>query len=469
MQKVGRRGVKRKRSSRRIAQVGITSDCLTSRAGLSLFMRYVDKAGVIRALEHQFGNIRKRRHGAPVASIFKQLFCFLADGTSRSMVHFDRLADDEGYAATIEAAGEMLSSHQVKRFFAALPAESAARFRSFLRSLAIRRMQIARPEVVVLGLDSMVMDNNEARKREGADPTYKKVRGFHPLQLTWDRLIVDADFRSGSVHCNRGDGAFQMVDTMVAAMRAAGITAPVIVRLDAGFCDHELMNQLDAAGIGYLGGGTHVAAIGERMAVLPPSFWHCYENGNNLWRFADVLLQRKNWKDFRRTIYSRTEARNGQYELALDETTESVFYTNLGRKNAITEQLIAAGQQAYFDAATLMRIYHGRGNDELVHRHLKEFSCEQLPFKRFSMNRAFYYVLLLAFMLYESFKEDVCQGLVSVTAYPTTLRRKVFDIAAKIVRSGNAVVLKVTQATWNQLGFETLWRRANAPPVLCPG
>jgi hypothetical protein len=66
------------------------------------------------------------------------------------------------------------------------------------------------------------------------------------------------------------------------------------------------------------------------------------------------------------------------------------------QKNAITEQLMAAGQQAYLDAATLMRLYHGRGNDERVHRHLKEFSPEQPPFKRFSMNQAFHYVMLVA-------------------------------------------------------------------------
>ena len=47
--------------------------------------------------------------------------------------------------------------------------------------------------------------------------------------------------------------------------------------------------------------------------------------------------------------------------------------------------------------------------DELVHRALKDFASQTLPFKRFAPNAAYYYTLLVAFFLYECFKEDVCQ------------------------------------------------------------
>ncbi len=36
------------------------------------------------------------------------------------------------------------------------------------------------------------MDNDEARKRHGVEPTHKKVKGFQPLQLNWGRLIIEA-------------------------------------------------------------------------------------------------------------------------------------------------------------------------------------------------------------------------------------------------------------------------------------
>jgi hypothetical protein len=38
--------------------------------------------------------------------------------------------------------------------------------------------------MVVLSLDSMVMDNDEAAKRHGVTPTYKKVKGVTGRPLT---------------------------------------------------------------------------------------------------------------------------------------------------------------------------------------------------------------------------------------------------------------------------------------------
>ena len=59
------------------------------------------------------------------------------------------------------------------------------------------RLQIEKPELIKLGVDTMVLDNDAARKREGVEPTYKKVKGFQPLQMFWGRYLVDAIFRNG--------------------------------------------------------------------------------------------------------------------------------------------------------------------------------------------------------------------------------------------------------------------------------
>ena len=48
--------------------------------------------------------------------------------------------------------------------------------------------------MIILGLDSVVLDNDEALKREGVHPTYRKVKGFEPLQLSWGRQVVTCSF-----------------------------------------------------------------------------------------------------------------------------------------------------------------------------------------------------------------------------------------------------------------------------------
>ena len=95
-----------------------------------------------------------------------------------------------------------------------------------------------------------------------------------------------------------------------------------------------------------------------------------------------------------------------------------------------------------------------------MHRALKDFASQTLPFKRFAPNAAYYYTLLVAFFLYECFKDDVCQPVVPLSCYPTTLRRRIVDVAGKIVRHAGQILLKVTAATWKQLQIDRSGERA---------
>ena len=63
-----------KKSNNIIDDVEVTKDTLTSRGGLSLFVRYLRNVGLLPHLESEFGSIRKSRKGQAVTEIFKQLF-----------------------------------------------------------------------------------------------------------------------------------------------------------------------------------------------------------------------------------------------------------------------------------------------------------------------------------------------------------------------------------------------------------
>jgi len=84
------------------------------------------------------------------------------------------------------------------------------------------------------------LDNDEAQKREGCDPTYKKVRGFQPLQLIWEGKIVDAIFRRGKRHSNYGTDVAKIVRKIVTLIRSRyDASVSIIFRLDAGFFDEK--------------------------------------------------------------------------------------------------------------------------------------------------------------------------------------------------------------------------------------
>lgn len=449
-----------------IHDVAITSDTLTGRGGLALFSRYVRGTGLLVELGRLFGSIRKSGKGQPIGELFHQVFCFFLDGTSRHLVRFDDVKRDDGYALGIETAPErMASSHMIKRFFGAFKGSQTWLFRPVLQQLFLWRLKLVQPAVIVFGIDTMVMDNDEAEQRHGVQPTYKKVKGFQPLQITWGRFIVDAVFRGGKKHSNYGTTVAEAVRHLVRFVRRHfRVDVPIVVRLDSGFFDQKLFALFEELGIGYICGGKLYEDLAAAVTAAPASQWATLRKPEQAWKYLDFGDRRKSWRQERRALYL-CPLYEGEQCLLQFARPETVLYTNLGCGELIDGLLADAGHGDWTEPQRIIELYHDRGTDELVNRALKDFASETLPFKRFPSNAAFYYTMLVAFFLYESFKLDVADPVIPVASYPTRLRRKLIDFAAKIVRSGGYTILKVTAATWRELRIDELWRRSGQAPA----
>lgn len=449
-----------------IDDIAITQDTITGRGGLTLFVRYLRGIGIEPHMERLFGSLRRSRKGLAVFEIFKQLICFFVDGTSRHVVYFDRLRRDGGYAAAIETApGSMISSHALKRFLRSFWWPRIFLFRRLLQKLFLWRLRITKPSIIILGLDMMILDNDQAPGRHGVAPTYKKVKGFGALQLSWGRFIVDSVFRSGSKHSNHEETAKQMIRHVVAQIRKHyRADVPIIVRFDSGFFDQKLFGFLENLKVGYIGAGKLYDDVKSYIASIDQLAWCRYQNDRQMWDFVEFGDRRGSWNQFRRALFLRPHYEDRQQLLAFARP-EMVIYTNVGMGQTVDMLIMQAGRADLLTPAGIIETYHDRGADELVFRALKDFASETLPFKRFNQNAAWYYTMLLAFFVFESFKVDVGQPVIPVTAYPTTVRRVLIDFAAKIVSHSGKIILKVTPATWEALRFRDLWIRSGAPPV----
>ena len=421
-------GRNRKSETVKINAIDTTSERLTGRGGLALFVRYLGELDLMDHLDRLFGSMRKSSKALPVTTLFQQLFCFFLDGTSRHLVYFDHLRDEDGYAGTIETSRDaMASSHQVKRFFGAFSWPRVWLFRRLLQQLFLWRLDVEKPEVVVLGVDTMIMDNSEADVRHGVEPTYKRgVKSFQPLQVTWGRFMIDAVFRGGSMHSNYGNTVIKTIARLVYLVRTRYGAVPIIVRMDAGFFDQQLTKDLEELGVGYLIDGKLYGDILKAVETVETSHWGTYTNDHQQWEYLDFWDCRGRWDLYRRAILSRTLVEDNQHVLTFART-ESILYTNIARSTDIGRAPEASGQAAYLEPDRLIDLYHGRGRDELVHRALKDFYPEELPFKRFAPIAAFYYVILVAFFHFEAFKEDVCAEIIPLTSYATRLRRRVIE------------------------------------------
>ena len=74
--------------------------------------------------------------------------------------------------------------------------------------------------------------------------------------------------------------------------------------------------------------------------------------------------------------------------------------------------------------------------------------------------------MLIAFFLFETFKEDVASEVIPATNYVSTLRRKIVDIAAKITETSRSITLRVSKATMKNLKFDLLWANCQNPPLI---
>jgi len=452
----------------KIAAIEQTSDRLTGRAGLALFVAYLHQIQLFPLIDKLFGSLRKNKKGIDVFELFKQVLCFMADGTSRHLSYFDQLAMDGGYAGSIETdIKDMASSHRIKRFFNSFSGVRTFLFRRLLQSLFIWRLRIKQPKVIDLGIDTMVMDNDDAECRHGVKPTYKKKKGFQPLQMNWGRLIVDAVFRGGDKHSNHSDTVQKMIEHIVSKIRKQyRPDVPIIIRMDSGFFDQKIFDTCEKLQVGYVCGGKLYKDIISFAQNAASQTWTRYCSGEkDYWEYIEFGSKRGNWDRYRRAIYCRLI--NGGDQLYLPGCRpDTLIITNIGQGQHIDALLKDAGAAHYLQADGIMGCYHERGSDELANRALKDFGHEQLPFKRFNPNAAWYYSMLLGHFLMECFKEDVAMSVVPVGAYANTVRRRLIDIAGKIVFHSDKMILKVSAACFKSLGLSMLFERCKAAPVI---
>ncbi len=452
------------KSKEKITKVEVTGDTITGRGGMALFVRYLSSINIYAILFEQFSDIRRSKKGQAVWNIFKQIFCFFYDGTSRHLIYFDQLKKDEGYAAVMENnKKDMLSSHQTKRFFKAFSWIAGGVFRKILKRLFIWRLRIDKPEIINLTLDTMVMNNDEAKKRHGVEPTYKKILGFQPLHIIWNRKIVDAIFRGGKKHSNYGNTAVNMVTALVKLIRKEyDSKVTIILRLDSGFFDEVNLEAFNKLNIGFICTGKIYEKTKEYIKGLPKAGWETYDNGHQQWDYIEFGYRYDSWKKFYRALYTKPVYEDRQRLLGFARP-DNIILTNIGVNPEVIENLSAEKQEKITKAKGIINSHHQRGADELPHRGIKDFGFEELPFKRFAANSAFYYCMVISFFLFETFKEDVLEEVIPISSYATTVRRKALDFAAKIVKTGGEIFLKVTQAVMDTLRFKDIWERCQNP------
>ncbi|MCK5535229.1 MAG: IS1380 family transposase, partial [Bacteroidales bacterium] len=463
-------------------KISVTKQKISGRGGITLFLRYVEKTMFYSVISQAFSKLGIfGSKGLQLNQFTKQMLAFFIDGTDMSISGFDRKKQDESYAAVLEnSSEEMASSHQIKRFFRKISIVPAFVFRKILKTLFIWRLNIKNPQVVELFIDTMVLNNDDALKREGVEPTYKPVKGFQPLHIAWDGKIVDLLFRKGSSHSNHETDYTDIVRDIVKLIRKKySKTVPIIVNTDSGFFDQKAFDYFEQElKIHYVSTATLYPTIKKEIVELKKinqelinekeaPIFNTYEKGKQVWNYIEFGSKLKSWKKFRRCVYTElSNKKDGQFLLDFHKS-DSAIYTNIGINSDLDTKLKGTKAENYFTSEGLIKFSHSKGKDELVHRSLKEFATkEQLPFEKFKMNMVYYYLLVITHFLFETYKIDVTHEVVPMKSYPNTFRRQLIDFAVKIVSHSGYKTLQVVETVYNNLKIKDLWLKCQTPPQI---
>lgn len=146
----------------------------------------------------------------------------------------------------------------------------------------------------------MVMDNDDADVREGVGPTYKKKKGFQPLQVSWERFIIDAVFRGGIRHSNYADTVVKTITHLVNLIREHyRQDAIIVLQCDSGFFDQKNFQSFEKLGIFYICSARITDDIKKVVEAQPKDNFQELKKKEQTWRFFEFGFKYGTWKESR--------------------------------------------------------------------------------------------------------------------------------------------------------------------------
>jgi len=290
---------------------------------------------------------------------------------------------------------------------------------------------------VTLDIDATEIVANKAN----AQWTYKKNKGFMPMvgHIAETGQIVAVDFRQGNVSPAQNNLAF-IEQCSQSLPEGCGLKA---LRIDAAGYQTKIIQYCDEKTIKYAIRAKTSAAMRAQIEAASDSDWKPLLNsqekkisGQDTYRTSFCIGGYE--KPF--TLIVQRTAIEGQASLDLG-AQDNADEINLGR---YVYRAIATNQEALNDSE-IIHWYNQRGEDsENRIKELKlDFGGDTLPCSDFNANALYFLISALSYNVFALMRQLLPQELVHHRA--KTLRWRLFAIAAKVVRTGRQLLVKMRE------------------------
>ena len=294
---------------------------------------------------------------------------------------------------------------------------------------------------LVVDIDSFVGEVYGYQK-QGASYGYTKKLGYHPIAAVRADTgeVIHIRNRKGKANTQRGIARF--IDELLARVRRAGHTGPVIIRADTGFENHKLFKELNKRGIEFSIGVKLSKTIRALIEQIPETDWATvadYPDG------GQAQVAEAEFKGFR-LIVRRTRLTGKQADL-FPNWRHHAFATNRALPALVADT-------DHRDHATI----------ELAIRDLIDQALAHFPSGRMHANSAWTVIAALAHNLGRWTTQIALPNRPVQTA--RSRRRQLLQIPARLTRTSRQWTLRMP-ARWPwQTDFTTVLDAIRALPTL---
>ena len=430
--------------SNRKIRINFEGGDLSSDAGLLALNEFVRKMGIDRLINNVFqtNDTAKFRYHTDDDNLL-QMICqiisaYFADDCA------DELTNDPVFTAILNKPA-LASQPTLSRFHNRMDADTLIQLDTIMRELSSRAYSCKRPEMLLLDLDSTLLETYGKQEGEAFNFHYQ-AHGYHPL-LCYDGLTGDllrAQLRKGADYSSKG--VCEFMQPLFDEFLNSYPDVSLFLRGDSGFATPDLYTQCETNGTSYAIRLKENATLRKLAEELDSELTDITRE--NIVDYAVVYgefyYMAGSW-DYERRIVCKIEKPENQMlhmntfiVTNMDMSPEQVikFYCNRGRM----ENFIKEGKNG-FDFASVS------SSSEVVNAN--RFQIHALAYNIFNLFRRLALPMTMRKLMVD------------------TIRVKLMKIAARMVRSGRYIIFKLcSSCPYKEAFYQTLENIRGLRPLL---
>lgn len=395
----------------------MTSDTLTSHAGLAIFGEYLGAMGISALVDQSLPRPGSAKGYRP--SAFVEPLLLMLHGGGRTLEDLRVLREDAGLLRLL-GKSSVPSSDAAGDWLRRMGDCGMDGLHKVNRSVLRRSLNRDGHSGYTLDIDATQL----VAEKYAAHYTYKGEKGYMPMvgHLAETGFIIGHEFREGNVA-----PAARNLEFMQACEenlpRGKHIAA---IRADSAAYQAAIFNWCEDTGKFFAIGADQDVAVKASIKAIPEHDWKKVNDGEIA---ETVHCMNKSKSAFRLIVIRRPQQQ--------DLFTAAEPY----RYHAI------ASNRENEDTATTLQWYARRGDaSENRIKDLKiGFQMEYMPCGTFNANAAFFAIGVLAYNLYAGFR-NLALDTRFARSQVQTVRWQLYQVAGKIVRHGRQLILKVSHA-----------------------